>query len=174
MMAAAEFTYIVVYQVILGENPYHSAVDVFYFMFFPFVLFYLIRNIKYFLEKFSAKHLLFVTGFSISLISVFAYAAFQSIGDFGFDFWYSLLFVSCAVVITAFAVVDITIFRLSVFGYVWIFMSSGILISAIADLRYYHLENIEQYIGEHVVNSLYLFSWILIGYSLYKNYRLVG
>ena len=49
MMAAAEFTYIVVYQVILGADPYSSIADVFYLLFYPLALFYLIKNIRYFL-----------------------------------------------------------------------------------------------------------------------------
>ena len=165
-MLFAEGTYFI-YEQILELEPYPSIADVFFFLFYPMIIAYLVINIRFFAPQLTKSGLITIIG--IPLISTVAYL-YLTIEDFGsFDFFYGIIFVASASVTLGFAIQAAKIFRGGLVGTAWLVLVIGITINLIGDVWYYYIEVIESYTLEHPVNLFWYSAYLVILYALYKH-----
>jgi len=164
-----DFTYIAIYDLLLDEDPYPSIADLFYWLFYPFAIYHILRNVRYFRPSIKRREIGMMFAISVMLISVYATMSLQELEEPSFDFWYGLIFVCSAVVTLSFSLLGITSFRFSILGIIWLPLVAGLALNTIADIWYYHLEIFGLYIPLHTVDTLWLSAWMLIFYALYKH-----
>lgn len=166
LMFLAEFTYFV-YEQILDLDPYPSVADVFFFVFYPMLILYLIINIKFFSPKISKSGYGIIIG--TPFVSTITYA-YLTISDFGsFDFYYGIIFVIAASFTLGLAINTAKIFKGGLIGTAWLVLVLGIILNVIGDVWYYYLEVIGEYTLGDPVNLCWYSAYLLILYSLYKH-----
>ena len=157
-----------VYLFVFEIDPYPSIADVFFFLLYPFSLFHLLINIKFFKLETNLKSILWISGFALTIILLYSYIAYDAIGDFGIDFVYGLVFVSGASIITAVGIYGVIAVRKIPLGRSWILLVSGILLGTIGDVWYHYLEILGTYDTSHPVNLFWYLSYMVI-ITLYTN-----
>lgn len=183
-MFLAELTYFV-YEQILDLDPYPSIADVFFFVFYPLIIAYLIINLKFFAPKLSKSGLVFIIGLPIIVTLTYVYfiiipyvtdttlsgfGIFEIIEDFGsFDFYYGIIFITAASVTLGLAIHTAKIFRGGLIGTAWLILVVGIILNLIGDTWYYYSEVTTGYLLSDPVNLCWYSSYLLILYALYKH-----
>ncbi|MBS3922330.1 MAG: histidine kinase [Nitrosarchaeum sp.] len=166
LMLFAELTYFV-YEQFLDLEPYPSIADVFFFVFYPMIIIYLIINIRFFAPKLTKSGIGAIIG--IPVIATTTYLGL-TIEDFGsFDFFYGIIFVAAASATLGLAINAAKIFRGGLVGTAWLVLVLGITINLIGDVWYYYIEVIESYSLSHPVNLFWYSAYLLILYALYKH-----
>ncbi|MCA9826850.1 MAG: hypothetical protein KC444_00370 [Nitrosopumilus sp.] len=163
---------IYMYLDMVGETPYPAIqADLFYFMFYPLVTLYLIINIRFFKPTLSLKHKILLTLLFPTSVICYSYIAYSVDAINSFEYFYGLIFMIFASVPLSFSILGATIFNHTVLSSIWRLMALGIAISTIADIIYYSLEIIGGYDGTHPVNTLWMISYMIISYALYKHIK---
>lgn len=166
LMFFAELSYFV-YEQILDLEPYPSIADVFFFVFYPTLILYLIINIRFFAPKIPKTGILTLIGIPSIITSIYLYL---TIPDFGsFDFYYGIIFVAAASTTLGLSIHTARIFRGGLIGTAWLVLVIGIMLNVIGDTWYYYVEVVDEYTLEHPVNLFWYSSYLLILYSLYKH-----
>ena len=166
LMFSGEFTYFV-YDQILKLDPYPSIADLFFFVFYPMVLLYLITNMRFFAPQITKIGIITIVG--TPLVTTFVYL-YLSLSDFGsFDFYYGVIFVAAASTTLGFSIHTARIFRGGLIGTAWLVLVIGIILDVVGDTWYYYLEINNGYTLENPVNLCWYSSYLLILYSLYKH-----
>jgi hypothetical protein len=184
LMFFAELTYFV-YEQILDLDPYPSIADVFFFVFYPMIIAYLIINLKFFAPKLSKGGLALIIGMPIIVTLTYVYfitapytadaalsdfGIFEIIEDFGsFDFYYGIIFIAAASVTLGLAIHTAKIFRGGLIGTAWLILVVGIILNLIGDTWYYYSEVTTGYSLSDPVNLCWYSSYLLILYALYKH-----
>jgi hypothetical protein len=184
LMFFAELTYFV-YEQILDLDPYPSIADVFFFVFYPMIIAYLIINLKFFAPKLSKSGLALIIGMPIIVTLTYVYfitapyatdaalsdfGIFEIIEDFGsFDFYYGIIFIAAASVTLGLAIHTAKIFRGGLIGTAWLILVVGIILNLIGDTWYYYSEVTTGYSLSDPVNLCWYSSYLLILYALYKH-----
>jgi len=158
---------------VFNVDPFPSVADIFFFLLYPFSLFHLLINIKFFKIKNNFKNISLIAGFTLVIILVYSFFAFEAIGEFNIDFFYGLIFISGASLITSFGIYGAITVRKIPLGRSWILLVAGILLGTIGDIWYQYLEILEGYSTDHVVNLFWYASYLVIIYSLYKHYKII-
>lgn len=170
MLGDATYLY---YDMVLGEDPYPSVGDLFYWLFYPFVIGFIYFALKFFAFPLSKPKLTLISIITVGLILVYtglSYDAFE--GDIlNFDFAYGMIFVSSAALTVGLATLGIISFKRSLQGLVWVLILGSLLINAIADVWYFHLELFEGYAPLDTIDTLYLTTWMVMFYGLFRHYR---
>jgi hypothetical protein len=161
------------YQVVLQEDPYPSIADIFFFAFFPFAIYHLARNSFYFKRRLDISTKILLTMIPIVIVSVYSYLAFETSNGLTFDFYYGSIFVAGISVTFSFAILGALVFRYSLLGTVWLLLVLGIMINNVGDVWYYYLEIFGQYTETHVVNSMWIVSYMVVAYALYKHRKTI-
>jgi hypothetical protein len=161
------------YQVVLQEDPYPSIADIFFFAFYPLAIYHLARNSRYFKRKLDISTKIWLTMIPIVIVSVYSYLVFESNEEFAFDFYIGVIFVAASSVTLSFAILGARVFRSSILGTVWLLVVLGLMISAVADVWYYYLEIFGQYDEKHAVNSMWIVSYMIVAYALYKHRKTI-
>jgi len=121
----------------------------------------------------SKPKLAIISVITIGLILVYtglSYEAFE--GDIlDFDFAYGMVFVSSAALTVGLSTLGIISFKRSLQGLVWVLILGSLLINAISDVWYFHLELFEGYVALDTIDTLYLATWMVMFYGLYRHYR---
>lgn len=160
------------YTIGLQEDPYPSIADIFFFAFYPFAIYHLARNSLYFKRRLEIPTKIWLAVIPIVIVSIYSYLAIQSSG-FTFDFYYGFVFVAGASVTFSFAILGALVFRKSILGTVWLLLVVGIAIGIVGDVWYYYLEIFGQYDETHVVNSMWIVSYMVVAYALYKHRKTI-
>jgi hypothetical protein len=160
------------YLVVLQEDPYPSIADIFFFAFFPFAIYHLVKNSLYFKRRLDISTKILLTVIPIVIVSVYAYLVFES-GGLTSDFYIGLIFVAGISVTLSFAILGALVFRYSILGTVWLLLVLGIMINNVGDVWYYYLEIFGQYTETHVVNSMWIVSYMVVAYALYKHRKTI-
>lgn len=171
MIFLGEMTYLT-YDLFLGIDPYPSIADMFFFLQYPLALVYLILNIRFF-STFTKKSKVWITILPVMILTAYASIAFTELGEFGFDFFYGVLFVTFASILLAFAVLGATIFREGLLGKAWMILVIGILSLTIGDIWYYYLEFLGEFDLTHPVNLFWYAGYWIIIYALYKHKKTI-
>jgi len=170
----AEVTYMI-YDIIFNIEPYPSIADIFFFMLYPFLLFYLFKNIKFFSPKITLRAKAWIIAMPFSI--VFAYAALSiTVGEisiFEFDFYYGIIFVYAVALTLSVAIIGAFIFKEGAIGKAWILFVTGILLMTIGDTWYYHLEIFGEYDLLHPVNMFWYAAYWITTYALIKQKRTI-
>jgi hypothetical protein len=161
------------YQVVLQEDPYPSIADIFFFAFYPLAIYHLARNSLYFKRRLDISTKIWLTMIPIAIVSVYSYLTFESTNEFTIDFYTGLIFVAASSVTLSFAILGARVFRSSILGTVWLLVVLGIIISSVADVWYYYLEIFGQYDEKHVVNSMWIVSYMIVAYALFKHRKTI-
>ena len=184
LMFFAEVTYIF-YDLVLDLDPYPSIADVFFFLFYPLIIAYLIINLKFFAPKISKSGLALIIGMPIIATISYVYliiapyatetalsefGIFEIIDDFGsFDFYYGIIFIAAASVTLGLAIHTAKIFRGGLIGTAWLILVVGIILNLIGDTWYYYSEVTTGYELTDPVNLCWYSAYLLILYALYKH-----
>ena len=167
-----DFTYLYI-EMVLEEDPYPSIGDLFYWLFYPFVIGFIVFALKFFAFPLSKPKVGIIALITIGLIAAYtglSYDAFE--GDIlNFDFAYGMVFVASAALTVGLATLGIISFKKSLQGLVWALILGSLLINATADVWYFHLELFEGYEALHTVDMMYLTTWMVMFYGLYRHYR---
>ena len=182
-MFFAELTY-VLYEQVLDLDPYPSIADVFFFVFYPLIIAYLIINLKFFAPKISKSGLALIIGMPIIATLTYVYfiiapyaddtaltgGLFEIIEDFGsFDFYYGIIFIAAASITLGLAIHTAKIFRGGLIGTAWLILVLGIILNLIGDTWYYYSEVTTGYSLTDPVNLCWYSAYLLILYALYKH-----
>jgi len=161
------------YDIVLEEDPYPSVADLFYWLFYPFVLVFIYYALKFFAFPLSKPKLAIISVITSGLILAYtalSYDAFE--GDIlNFDFAYGMIFVSSSALIVGLSTLGIISFKKSLQGLVWILILGSLLINAIGDVWYFHIELFEGYTPLETTDTLWLVTWMVMFYGLYRHYR---
>ena len=161
------------YLFVLDIDPYPSVSDLFFFLLYPFSMVHLIINIRFYQIKITLKSIIGMIAISVIITSTYTYFAFDVFSEFNIDFYYGLIFVAGAAVITTLGVYAVIIVRNIPLVKSWILLVVGILLGTVADVWYHYLELLDAYNTEHVVNLFWYASYFVIIYSLYKHYKIM-
>lgn len=162
-----------VYLFVFNVDPFPSIADVFFFLLYPFTFLHLLINIKFFKVGIDFKSISLVTALTLSIILIYAYIAYDALGDFDIDFFYGLIFISGASVITSVGIYGVIVVRKIPLGKAWILLVGGIMLGTFGDVWYHYLEILGSYDTSHPVNLLWYSSYLVIIYSLYKHYKII-
>ena len=166
LMFSAELTYFV-YEQILKLDPYPSIADVFFFVFYPMLILYLIINIRFFAPQITKIGISMIVGIPLVITSTYIYL---SLSDFGsFDFYYGIIFVAAASTTLSLSIHTARIFKGGLVGTAWLVLVIGIMLDVVGDTWYYYIEINKGYTLEHPVNLFWYSSYLLILYALYKH-----
>src|SRR6187431_3078330 len=157
---------------VLKIDPYPSIADIFFFAQYPFIIFHLIRNIKFFRRKINKVTKIWLAAIPVALVLLYSYFTFQHEGYSLFDYYYGLPFVAASATTLSFAVLGIQVFRQSLLASVWSLLAVGIFLNTFGDINYYHLEIFGLYTRTHFVNVLWFLAPLIITYSLYRHYKI--
>jgi hypothetical protein len=160
------------YVVVLQEEPYPSIADIFFFAWYPFAIYHLVKNSLYFKRRLDISTKIWLTMIPIVIVSVYSYLTIES-GGLTFDFYYGLIFVAATSVSLSFAILGASVFRYSILRTVWLLLVLGIMINSVADVWYYYLEIFGQYDEVHVVNSMWIAGFMIVAYALYKHRKTI-
>jgi len=158
---------------VLKIDPYPSIADIFFFAQYPFIIFHLIRNIKFFRRKISKVTIIWLAAIPVVLVLLYSYFTFQQEGYSLFDYYYGLPFVAASATSLSFAVLGMQVFRQSLLANVWSLLAVGIFLNTLGDMNYYYLEIFGLYTRTHFVNVLWFVAPLIITYSLYRHYKII-
>lgn len=161
------------YTNVMHVEAFPSFADVFYFVFYPFAGYHLMKNSTYFKRKFEFKIKLELMVVPIVIAIAYAIIAYDSLGEANFDYYYGVVFVAADAILLGFALVGAQTFRQSILGPVWGLIVLGIIFYTVADIWYYYLELFGQYSDSHIVNMFWLLNTMLVTYALYKHQKTI-
>lgn len=162
-----------IYDNVLFVYPYPSVADIFYFAFYPFAIYHLTRNIRYFKRKFDVKSKIWLIAVPVFVTIVYSYFTIADDGEFSFDYYYGMIFVIPSAISLALAVIGGFVFRQSILATVWSLLAAGIVIRSFADVWYYYLEIFGQYNNTHVTNTMWFAGWLIITYALFLHRKAI-
>lgn len=168
MVVFGEVSYLI-YDLILGIDPYPSVADLFFFAFYPLMMYHLVKNIYFFKPKIGLPTKILIIVLLIILVSIYSILSLQEIGEANFDYYYGLIFILATSAVLSMSILGASIFKQSLLGIAWLILVVGILLNAIGDIWYYYLETFDQYSISHPVNLFWWASYMVIVYALYKH-----
>lgn len=176
------YVYEIGYQV---ANPYPYYPDIGYMGFFPFAIYHLRTNIKYFKRHLGTEQKLIiillplVAGITFSIFSLIPVDASMGITNlkvlptsesaFNVEFLTSLAYIIVVSFIFAYAIIGAQVFRNTVLGSAWGLILVGIALEAIADYFYYYQELFTDYDRQSPIHGLWMGSTMIICYALYRH-----
>ncbi len=166
LMFFAEFTYFV-YEQILELEPYPSIADLFFFVFYPMLILYLIIHIRFFAPQITKIGIATIVGTPLIITLTYLYLTISDVGSF--DFYYGIIFVAAASTTLGLSIHTARIFKGGLIGTAWLVLVIGIMLNVVGDTWYYYIEVNEGYTLEDPVNLFWYSSYLLILYSLYKH-----
>lgn len=163
-----EITYLI-YDLILGIEPYPSIADVFFFAYSPFLIGHLIINIRFFQPTTKLITKLWISAIPTGIILTYGWLSLTEIGEVNFDFYYGIIFVLATSITLSLTILGTKIFREGVLGKSWLILLFGVLALTLGDDIYYYLEILEGYDLTHPVNLLWYAGYWIIVYALLKH-----
>ena len=162
-----------VYLFVFEIDPFPSIADIFFFLLYPFALLHLLININFFKIKTDFKSISWMTLLTLSIVFAYSYFAYDAIEAFDIDFFYGIIFISGASIITSVGIYGAITVRKIPLGKSWMLLVGGILLGTIGDIWYQYLEILGGYDTDHIVNLFWYSSYFVIIYSLYKHYKII-
>ena len=164
------------YWFVLDVFPYPSPADLFFIANYVFAILHLYLNTRYFKPKWDAgiKSIVILTPIiAVSLFTLLAYNTWGVYDDLAFDLLYGNIFVVGISITFGLSVVGIIVFRESILKETWLLLALGIFLWAIGDSVFVYLETIKAFTHNHPVNTLWVLSFMLIIYALYKHHKTI-
>ena len=158
---------------VLNEDPYPSAADIFFIGFYFFTGYHLVKNIQYFKKDLGWGIKIGVTALTILVVIVFGILTIETLDIDPILYYMGILYVSASSAILSLAILGATIFRRSVLGIAWFMLVIGIFFYTFADVWYYYTEAIGEFTIVHPVNTLWVLSSMFMVYALYKHKKII-
>jgi len=150
--------------------------DLFYLASYGFFIILLVLNIRFFKPRWDAKIKALVVLIPILTVTIFSVIAYQEWGIYDelfFELFFTDLFVIGISFSVSLAILGVIVFRHSVLREAWLLLAIGIFLMMIADLWYYYMEIFEAYENSHPVNTVWMASFMIIIYALYKHHKVL-
>ncbi len=163
-------------QFVLEIDPWPTPFDAGFALNYVFAIMHLYLNTKFFKPNWNAPMkatIIIIPIIAVLFFSLIAYSAWGEYDELMFDILYSDIFVVGIALTLAFAVVGASVFRHSILKETWLLLAIGIFLWAAADFIYYYLEAIEAFTHNHPINSLWMASFMIIIYALYKHHKVL-
>ncbi len=163
-------------QFVLEIDPWPTPFDAGFAINYVFAIMHLSLNTRYFRPKWNSPMkatLILVPIIAVASFSLVAYDAWGEYDELIFDIFYTDIFVVGMSLTLAFAVVGASVFRRSILKETWLLLAIGISLWAVADIIYYYLEAIEAFTHNHPINTLWMASFMIIIYALYKHHKAI-
>jgi len=176
------------YEVILQEAPYPSFADIGYFGFYPFAIYHLRTNIKYFKRKLEKRQKINLLAIPIGSCIIYVFFSLflldTSAGIFHttvsldtelvpLEFLIGLAYIAATTITFSFALIGTQIFYSGKLGAAWGLLLFGIALNTFADYYYYYSENFGEYLRSNPVHGIWLASTMIICYALFKHVKSV-
>ncbi|MDH3610837.1 MAG: hypothetical protein OEM79_03645 [Nitrosopumilus sp.] len=173
------------------ENPYVALPDVFFLAYYPFVIYHLRKNSKYFSPSTTRSQKLIIVLTPIIFSSIYCFFGLAHVSadgglgtiqisvfstydsQFYTEFFTGLVFVFATSLTFALAIVATQIFQKSVLGSAWGLLLLGILLNTVADLYYYINELFGGYVRSDPVTGIWLAGTVFLCYGLYKHHKII-
>lgn len=162
-----------IYENVLLVYPYPSLADVFYFAFYPFSIYHLMKNIRYFKQKFDVKSKITIIVFPILVVLIYTIFIGMNEGEYSTGYFIGMVYAIFTGITLSLAIVGVFVFRYSIISAVWALLALGIFVRNIADVWYYYLEIFGQYTDTHVTNTMWFAGWMIITYALYLHKKAI-
>ena len=160
------------YDYVLQIDAWPSPGDVFFAAFYVMATLHLYLNTKYFKPEWNKLVKIWLVCVPIVAGSIYSAYAYEYEWE-NFDVSYGLIFVTGASIVLAFAGLGASVFRNSILGTVWLLLVAGIFLSTVADIGYAYSEIFETFDAANPINTIWVASFMLITYALYKHRKIV-
>lgn len=167
-----ELTYMY-YEYVLETDPYPSFADIFYFILYPFLIFHLQKNIRFFKDCLNPWVKIIIIAIPATITLIYVLFSLSELNAIVFDFAYGLIFVIASSVTLSLAVLGGIVFRQNVLVTTWILLSTSIFLTTVADVWYYHIEIFDMYANTHPINSIWVASYCFMAYALFKHLKAI-
>jgi len=178
------WVYEIYYQI---ENPYPYYPDIFFFAYYPLIIYHIRKNFKYFKPNLTTNQKLIIVIIPILTSSAYAFFGFVpvqqegglaslkigAIPDYDQTFYKEYLtglaFITATSLTFSSAIVATQIFHKTAIGAAWGLLLLGIILNTTADIYYYLFELFGDYERANPVTGIWLASTVVICYALYKH-----
>ena len=166
----------VYYDHILQLDPYPNPFDLFFALSYVFACLHLYLNTRYFRPNWNSEMkslviiLPIVMGVAYTLV---AYAEWGDYEELPFDLVYGNIWVIGASAELGLVILGAIVFRRSVLKEVWLLLVIGIFIWTVGDIWYVYTELFEAFDNTHPTNTLWMASFMVVIYALYKHRKVV-
>jgi hypothetical protein len=160
-----------VYESVLGLDPYPSIADVGFFFYYVFTAIFLVSTIRCFstLTLYDIGHALIIMSI---IASVYIVLSIDTEID-TYDLLYGLPFILAASSVFVFSIIALFKLRKTSLALPWIIIFASMVITTVADLWYYPLENIGGYTYDHIINTMWIASDAVLVYALVVHRRII-
>ena len=158
------------YDYVLEIDPYPSPFDILFLVGYFFISLHFVSLKKYFQIKLTNKEKRFTVLIPIIVSAFYAITSFFQWGRYEgleFDLFWGTLFTVGSSITLSIAIIFGWKLR-EIMHPVWTILVAGVIIGMIAELWYYYLETFEAFYSSHVVNTIWISSFLLIVLSLTK------
>lgn len=159
------------YESILGIYPYPSIADIGFFFYYVFTTIFLISIVRCHtkLTRYDVGHAMIIISIITSVYMVLNIEAEVE----QYDLVYALPFILASSSVFAFSITAVMKLRKTSIALPWIIIFVSMLITTIADIWYYNLENLGAYTYDHVINTLWITSDAVLIYALILHRRIL-
>lgn len=162
------------YDYFLFIDPWPTPFDAFYLAAYVFAILHLFLNVRYFKRKWNHQIKTILVGVPVSVVVIFSLVAYTEWGVYDelfVELFYTDLFVLGGSLTVALAIIGVIVFRNSILKETWLLLAVGIFLWMIADVWYYYMEIFETYDNSHPVNTVWMASFMIVIYALYKHHK---
>ena len=163
------------YKSVLEIEPYPSLGDVFFLLFYPLTIIFLMKYLKFEFSKFSKVNLIFV----ILIPAAFLYPTLQLTLEYNIEesdvgMLFAIAYTTFDAIILGFAMLSaLRHFKESKNNF-WIYLNLGIFVWIIANTVFLYAVTNDEYYDGHIVDALWPVSyalWLFAIYDFYKNVK---
>jgi len=152
------------YESILDLYPYPSIADVGFFFYFVFTGIFLVSIIRCF--KTIQWHDIGIITIIVSVIMGFYLTLSLDAQADPEDILFGFIFLISSATVFGISFIALVKFRLMLFGVTWFIIFASMLITTVADIFYYTVENTGVYTYDHVINTMWIVSDAVLVYAL--------
>jgi len=166
----------VYYDHVLALDPYPNPFDIGFIVSYVFVSLHLVLNIRYFRPEWNIQIKSLLVILPIVLVVVYTIVASDEWGNYDelpFDLFYGNIFVLGGAIQLSLAMLGATVFRKSILKGAWLLLAIGLFIEALGDTWYAYTEVFEAFDNTHPTNTLWMASYMIIIYALYKHRKII-
>ncbi|MCV0373464.1 MAG: HAMP domain-containing histidine kinase [Nitrosarchaeum sp.] len=163
-----------VYDHVFDEDPFPSIADVFFISSYPFYISFLMISLRPIWRSIPKKVWLFAIVFSSSLLIPSILACIDALGDQdAFDKTTALVYPILSSIQLVPALVGIMFLTKKKASYTWMLLLFGFLMFSASDTFFLFAQINESYYDGHPVDLMFLFSFILLTFSLHSRLKIV-
>lgn len=171
LYAIGEITYLVHYYV-FQIDAFPSMSDVFFLSTFFFAFIHLFLNLNYFKNKIPNKLKIVLVTLGMSIMIPYAILSLDRIGVVNLDFFVGMLYALKYSILVPLAILGMFVARKTLFGHVWLLLVTGMFFFGLGEIWWIYLEFFEGFTYRHPVNTLWVFGFMVISFSLIEHLRI--